>query len=283
MNRAFTLIELLVVIAIIAVLAAMLLPALSSAKNRAQMVIDLNNVRQIMMAQHLYANDNQGFMARIAYDGYPNWCFSDPTGINPNGNGVLADYNTYYLLQVKSFHGLDSAGNARPRNYACQFVPYLKNEKVLRCPADVPNPYMYKRRVYLTSYVWNVSCEACFHSPKETVNGYSMYSTLKLSQFKADDILLWENDELLVTVHGGQFDDTWNCPDEGISGRHGKAGTVGNADGSAERISLSDFYWMAAGQRTKWTGNACTHNNGGQPFPNRLWNNPLAADGVNCP
>ncbi len=59
--RAFTLIELLVVIAIIAILAAMLLPALSAARERARAANCMNNLKQYGLALHMYSGDNDGY------------------------------------------------------------------------------------------------------------------------------------------------------------------------------------------------------------------------------
>src|SRR5664279_1951642 len=82
-RRAFTLIELLVVIAIIAILAALLLPALSAAKQRAKSAGCLNNMKQIILATKLYLDDNRGAMVPLWVEqgapGWPGWTYDAAT------------------------------------------------------------------------------------------------------------------------------------------------------------------------------------------------------------
>ena len=70
LKQGFTLIELLVVIAIIAILAAMLIPALSKAKTKAQGISCMNNTKQLMLANHLYQGDNQDYFPMAFHGGY---------------------------------------------------------------------------------------------------------------------------------------------------------------------------------------------------------------------
>ena len=104
---AFTLIELLVVIAIIAILAAMLLPALSKARNQTQSIVCLNNLKQLELCSHLYCLDNNdslppnNFVYDISslqpLDTGPSWC-TNVTIFDTNSAGIsgglLFQYNT---------------------------------------------------------------------------------------------------------------------------------------------------------------------------------------------
>ena len=72
---AFTLIQLLVVIAIIAILASMLLPALTKAKDRAMLATDLSNIKQIVLATHMFANDNNDYLPYPGWDGTSKLCW----------------------------------------------------------------------------------------------------------------------------------------------------------------------------------------------------------------
>ena len=95
-GEGFTLIELLVVIAVIAILAALLLPALAQAKEKAKRTQCTNNNRQIGIATHMYANDNQDYMP------HPNWANQSPGWLYTPANGSPPDMTIVYPQTLAS-------------------------------------------------------------------------------------------------------------------------------------------------------------------------------------
>jgi prepilin-type N-terminal cleavage/methylation domain-containing protein len=128
-GKGFTLIELLVVIAIIAILVALLLPVLSSAKARAKRTECLNNLKQINLGVHMYAGEND--------DTLPN------TG--------TATYVTYKEV-VKSYVGLHGPSSPQDKVFACSADTFHYNDSSL---AYVPHGLHEQRTYDFSSYEFN--------------------------------------------------------------------------------------------------------------------------------
>jgi prepilin-type N-terminal cleavage/methylation domain-containing protein/prepilin-type processing-associated H-X9-DG protein len=113
-DRGFTLIELLVVIAIIAILASLLLPALSQAKNKAIKAQCTSNLRQWGVAETMYAGDNADFFAENDINGAKDMAW------------VNTDWNVHFFPQYLY------------KNYSGSTTTGLRNKNdVLYCPSDV--------------------------------------------------------------------------------------------------------------------------------------------------
>jgi prepilin-type N-terminal cleavage/methylation domain-containing protein len=159
-GRGFTLVELLVVVAIIALLISILLPSLIAAKNYVWRVRCGTNIRQLMTATLLYAQENRDAMPM------PNWASQDPA------HGWL--YKPPHLNWLPEY---------RERGL---IWPYLLNGQLYRCGRHL-KPYKPLSSENLTSYLMNGA-----------VAGYGRQSAaFQVTRFRTGSLIFWEAEETL--------------------------------------------------------------------------------------
>jgi len=236
----FTLIELLVVIAIIAILGALLLPALSRAKQKAQGMECLNDKKQLMLATLMYADDFQDLLI-------PN----QPQDLDPN----QTNWCTVKMDFMPNHPDNTNFGKLVDPTYSI-LGPYIKNAGVFKCPSDPSSVTMLGPRVRSVAaneavgILWVPVTVGCNFPANAPVTGQWLTGSLndcqttwrtygKLEQMTVPGpamtfVYIDENpntiDDTCFAVQMADLTQFIELP----SGFHNSAGTVGFADGHAE-------------------------------------------------
>jgi len=206
-RRAFTLVELLVVIGIIAALIAILMSALTRARDQALRTKCMDQVRQLVLGCHMYANENKYTWP------FSNWLSQE---VKPN---PIAGWLYKYPNLNKPEH-IETA----------VLWPYLRNYEIYHCPVDPP-PYNPATPTHaLTSYLMNGAANGF---GRQNAKGDPVF--YKITKFKTDAIVLWEapDDET--------YNDGSSYPDQRQTKRHGKGASIGCFGGSAEWMLQKDL------------------------------------------